>query len=587
MKRKPLLLAMALFLLLAAGCQGPASTTPASATPAASTAATDATAPAQPDATKLPDAEFTFFIPDQNAKIIPDDAPVMKQIYELTGVRIKRVIPPAEPLERLNIMLATDDLTDLISFWDSTVMRQYIDAGKIVRLNDLLEQNCPNVLNINWAQFKNRLVDEKGNLYYMPGAYTLGGIESATPETDQAFNVRTALFDTEGFDKIPKTLGEYKTLLAKVKEQYPQMSPISLALGAQGHLPSLIGIAAGGYGLEESDGLVRSDGKLIHFSQSPQIKEFFAFLNSLNTAGYLDIESPVLSAETLKQKAVAGKVWSYIGPGWEINSEVIAYEAGNGSKEQMVTYYPKANESVSKVTYSRGALNLYNTGLTITSKCSDPARFLKFYEYTNTEEGRLNALGTVNWEFTGENTIEATKDYNFIVQRDNEVIPGKPTVIFSAWTGEQWAKDENWWWNWGVECMYDFTYYMGNYPGGKYDIVGDGDVGMWWDENTTRINNAMGWTGLNYWNRHREMHVDTSEYANLQLDPTSDEYAAKLAIQRVWEKMLPRAIMAAGTNQFEAEWAQMMAEFDKEGLTAYLAKCNELYTQRMQLWGTK
>ncbi len=587
MKRKPLLLAMALFLLLAAGCQGPASTTPASATPAASTAATDATAPAQPDATKLPDAEFTFFIPDQNAKIIPDDAPVMKQIYELTGVRIKRVIPPAEPLERLNIMLATDDLTDLISFWDSTVMRQYIDAGKIVRLNDLLEQNCPNVLNINWAQFKNRLVDEKGNLYYMPGAYTLGGIESATPETDQAFNVRTALFDTEGFDKIPKTLGEYKTLLAKVKEQYPQMSPISLALGAQGHLPSLIGIAAGGYGLEESDGLVRSDGKLIHFSQSPQIKEFFAFLNSLNTAGYLDIESPVLSAETLKQKAVAGKVWSYIGPGWEINSEVIAYEAGNGSKEQMVTYYPKANESVSKVTYSRGALNLYNTGLTITSKCSDPARFLKFYEYTNTEEGRLNALGTVNWEFTGENTIAATKDYNFIVQRDNEVIPGKPTVIFSAWTGEQWAKDENWWWNWGVECMYDFTYYMGNYPGGKYDIVGDGDVGMWWDENTTRINNAMGWTGLNYWNRHREMHVDTSEYANLQLDPTSDEYAAKLAIQRVWEKMLPRAIMAAGTDQFEAEWAQMMAEFDKEGLTAYLAKCNELYTQRMQLWGTK
>ena len=591
MKKRILPLVMVVILVLvSAGCQTADQTTGDQTTgsSAETTSATSgATQSSETTEGKLPDAEFTYFIPDPNAKIIPDDSPVMKQIYDLTGVRIKRVIPPAEPLERLNIMLATGEMPDLISFQDATVMRQYIDAGKIMRLNELIAENCPDVLSVNWAEFKNRLADEQGNLYYMPQGYTIGGVENAAPETDNGLNVRTALFEEMGYDKLPNTLDEYKALLAEVKQKYPQMTPISLALGAQGHLSQLISYVAGAYGLEEDSGLVRSDGKLIHFSQSPEIKEYFAFLNDLNTEGYLDIEAPVLSAETLKQKCVAGKVWSYFGPGWEINSEMIAYESDNGSNEQMITLFPKANDSVTKVTYSRGPRNLYNTGLTITSMCADPDRFMKFYDYANTEQGRFNMLGTVNWEFTGENTIEATKDYNFVAQLDNEIIPGRPTVIFTAWTGDMWAKDENWWWNWGVECMYDFTYGGGNYPGGKYDAVGDEDVGMWLDENTTRIWNARGWTGLTYWDIMRDMYIDTAEFSNLELDPASDEYASKLSIQRVWEKMLPRAIMAESAAAFESEWSAMLDEFEKEGLQSYMAKSNELYNKRMEIWGAK
>ena len=596
MKKRILPLVMAMILVLvSAGCQTADQTTGGQTTGDQTTGSSAETTSAASEATqsnettdgKLPDAEFTYFIPDPNAKIISDDSPVMKQIYDLTGVRIKRVIPPAEPLERLNIMLATGEMPDLISFQDATVMRQYIDAGKITRLNDLIAENCPDVLSVNWAEFKNRLADEQGNLYYMPQGYTIGGIEGSQPEAVMGLNLRTGYFDESGYDKIPATLDDYKAMLGTIQEKYPEMSPVSLALGAQGHLQDIISTGASAYGLEESDGLVRSGGKLIHFSQAPEIKQYFAFLNSLNTEGYLDIESAVLSAETLKQKAVAGKVWSYIGPGWEINSEMIAYEASQGSMEQLYTLYIKANDSVAKATYARGTRNFYNTGLTITTMCSDPARFLKFYNYANTETGHFNMLGTVNWAFTGENTIEATKDYNYIVQLDNEILPGRPTIIFSAWTGDQWAADENWWWNWGVECMYDFTYGVGNYPNGKYDMLGDEDVGMWLDENTIRIWNETGWTGLNYWDKMRDMFVDTSEYANLQLDPSSDEYASKLAIQRVWEKMLPRAIMAESADAFETEWAQMMSEFDKEGLTAYLAKCNELSSKRVEIWNAE
>ena len=539
---------------------------------------------------KLPDITFTMFVPDQNFKSAPPEAPVMQQVYDLTGVRIEHIIPPAEPLERMNIMLATDDLPDLIRFDDPTMMKQFIDAGKLLPLNDLLEAHAPDVMNVNWSEFANRIQDKDGNFYYLPdmwgGGYIRGGIEAAKIETDKALNVRTGMFEDIGFDKMPKTIDEYKALLDQVREVYPDMLPVALALapGNQGYLKELIEVAGGIYGLEESDQLVRSDGKLIYFNQSPEIKKFFAFLNQLHIEGYLDPESPVLSRETLKQKCVAGKVWSYFGPGWEINSEVIAYEQSNDSLEQMVYVYPKADESVEQVTYARTPLNLYPAGVAITTKCADPERFMQFYNYANTEEGRLNLLGTVNWDFTGDNTAEATEGYNWVVRRDLEVIPGKPVVQMSAWTGEMWGSDENWWWNWGVEGLYDFTYQFGNIPDGKYDIIGTGDVGMWWNENTTRINNAMGWTGTTYWKKMGEMFIDTAEFAQLQLDPSGNEYANKLAVQTVWERMLPRAIMADSVEEFETIWAAMSDEFENEGLNDYLSKCNELYNERMSIW---
>ncbi len=48
-------------------------------------------------------------------------------------------------------MLASDDLPDLIDFGngnltDKTLMKQYKDAGKLLKLNELLEKNAPEIL---------------------------------------------------------------------------------------------------------------------------------------------------------------------------------------------------------------------------------------------------------------------------------------------------------------------------------------------------------------------------------------------------------------------------------------------------------
>lgn len=535
----------------------------------------------------LEPATFTWFISDMYAKDSPDDSPVMQQIYDLYGVRFDRIIPSAEPLERLNIMLATDDLPDLISFQDeyTSVQKQFIDAGKLQPLNELLETYAPDVVEKNYRYFYDRLQDDEGVVWYLPTHYNIGGEDELIAENNTVLNMRNEYFDEVGYDVWPETLEEYKALLPIVQEKYPEMAPVALALGAQGMLDDLIWIAESAYGLNGDKEMVYRDGKLTHISEVPEVKQFFKFLNDLNIEGYMDIESPVLSTEMLKQKAVAGQVWSYFGQGWEINSEVIAYEQSIGSVARMMYDHVKADASVEKITYSRQPNNLYLTGLTVTTACDNPERFFQFYAQANTEEGRLNVLGTTNWDFTGENTFENTEGYTFVIDRSVEFIEGRHPLFWTEWCGEMWDSDENWYWNFGVEMMYDFTYAFGNMPDGWIDLVGgDNDVSIWWDAEATRTNNLTGWYGDQYWQRHREMWVDTAPYAALTVDPGSDEYAYKLAVQKAVEKYLPRAIMASSDEEFETIWQQMIDECKAEGIDQYLAKCQELSDARVEAW---
>jgi ABC-type glycerol-3-phosphate transport system substrate-binding protein len=360
-----------------------------------------------------------------------------------------------------------------------------------------------------------------------------------------------------------------------------------LALGPDGYLDDLVLISVAVNGLASDGGyLIKTNGdRILHYSASPEVKSFFKYLNSLNLEGLIDPESPIMSAEMLKQKAVAEKVWSFFGPGWEINSEIIAYEASIGSLVQSVKTYPTANSSIKTGTYAPYAVNLYNTGVAMTTSAKNQDRFFQFYEFANTEEGWLTLSGIVNKDFTGENTIEATKDYDIIIRRD-KIFDGKPAIEWSAWMGDTWGLDENWWWNRGLERYYFFTYGMDYiHPNSQYAIP-PSDSSAWWDDNTKRVNLALGMSGLDYGPIHASMGVDVSSFAGLVIEPTEPEYTQLLAIRKLHETQLPRIIMASSSQAFNTEWENYVSMLDKAGLNSVMAKYDTLYQARMDAWNS-
>ena len=530
---------------------------------------------------------FDWFVPDPSHKIPPDGAPVMQQVFEKTGVKFNRLIPPAEPEERLNIMLASDDMPDLITFNESnaTIMKQYIAANKLLKLNDLMEKYAPNTFNMNWEMdVKDKIVDANGDYWFIPAGYTFGDFSA---EADHSFNARTDYFDEFAY-KDTKTIEDFAQLVRDAHEWNPDIVPLGLALGPQGHLDGILTVAAATYGLcyersHVSYILDKAKDELIYYTQSPEIKSFMKYLNGLNIEGLVDPESPIMSHEMLKQKVVGEQVWSWVGPWWEIGTEMWAYEESIGSQDQMTFLFPVADESLEYGTYAPYTINMYSTGLTLTTKCKDPERFIKFYEFANTTEGWLTLQGIINREFTGENTIEATDGYDYIIRSDY-LVDGKPAFTASAWMGEMWDSDENWYWNRGVERMGNFTYSLDSVHPDSWFVRQPSDVSVWWDENTTRVRNELGWTGVNYTVRMNDMGVDTSAIAGLILDPDWNEYIQWQAIRKLHEDTLPRIIMASSEAEFEAEWEKYSAELDKQGISDVMSKYNELYRERMDNW---
>lgn len=529
---------------------------------------------------------YDWFIPDPNTKIPPEDAPIMQQIFDATGVRFNRIAPPAEAAERLNLMLASGDIPDLITFWEPSIMKQYISAGKIMKLNDLMEAHAPNTFNENWEKdVKGKIIDENGDFWFIPGGYTFG---ATAPEADIAFNVRTDYWEENGYD-VPETIDGYAQLLRQIQEWNPDIIPLGLALGPQGHLGQLVEIAASVYGLNyDASSVIYNEqtDTLEHYSQVAEIKEFFKYLNALNVEGLVDPESPIMSAEMLKQKVVGEQVWSFIGPWWEINSEVIAYEQSVDSLEQEVYIFPAANETVETGTYAPYTVNMFSSGLCVTTSNKDPERFIEFYEYANTEEGWMTLNGIFNTDFTGENSVEATEGFDWIARQD-VLKDGKPAIEASAWMGEMWGADENWWWNRGVEMMGSFTYAgeVEVHPDSKYHLP-ESDVSVWWDENSTRINGLIGWTGTEYMSKMAEMGADRSNFAGLTIEPDQEAYTKQLAITKAHEDSLPRVIMAASEAAFEAEWTKYTESLESLGLSEVMAEYNALYQARMEQWNS-
>ena len=111
-------------------------------------------------------------------------------------------------------------------------------------------------------------------------------------------------------------------------------------------------------------------------------------------------------------------------------------------------------------------------------------------------------------------------------------------------------------------------------------MLGDGDVSIWWDENTTRINNELGVTGKNYWDTQRVLGVDVTDLAALELDDDSQEYLISIDVRDTYNKYIPRCIMAQSEEEFESIWTTMTDELEQVGLRQMMATYQSIYNER-------
>ena len=229
---------------------------------------------------------------------IPDaNNPHVQYVAEKTGVIYELVTTPpgSEPAEFINMMIASEDLPDILRPIGG-VEQTLIEQGGALALDELLPQYAPNV----WERIPQeawdvvRAASEDGKIYYVPKVYMI-------PE--RAPMIRQDWLEAVGME-MPATTEEYKEVLRAFRDKDPNGNGKADELPTSGreygrwmdHLFAMFGVAMW-EGYPEWD---IYDGKIQYAGVTENMKAAIQFIREL-------YEEKLLDNETFLNK---GDVWT-------------------------------------------------------------------------------------------------------------------------------------------------------------------------------------------------------------------------------------------------------------------------------------
>lgn len=204
------------------------------------------------------------------------ETPLGKALEEMTGVKIKYIHPSsAQQDEQFNILLASDDLPDIINHhWntysggpDKAISEQYI-----VRLNEPLEQYMPalsKILKEN-PDIDKEVKTDSGNYYSVP---FIRGEEWLT--TYSGLILRKDWLDKAGLE-LPKWIDDLENVL-KTFKKYSNVAPLVMT---SGNMSPFMWMHDTAYGFYQDNGTVKY-GPLDSNYKDAVLSEFLRQLSKL------------------------------------------------------------------------------------------------------------------------------------------------------------------------------------------------------------------------------------------------------------------------------------------------------------------
>lgn len=246
-----------------------------------------------------------------NAPVNPEKDLSLKDAEEALNVKFKiEVVDVQQYGQKLGLRIASGSVPDIIRIEKGLSLddyRKYAGQGIFADLTTLInEKDTPNLL----KSIEQGVLDKakvKGQIYGIP--YNTG------PGAGYRF---VAMYRKDYLDSIgakpATTLDEYYNQLKKIKETKQDVIPLgafSSSLGEQRFANNSFDHIIGAFGV--TPGYFYMNGDAVEqYDISPKMKEALAFLQKMYAEGLIDREFATLKEPNLKEKFVAGKVFSDI-----------------------------------------------------------------------------------------------------------------------------------------------------------------------------------------------------------------------------------------------------------------------------------
>ena len=304
--KKGLTIFMSLAMCMGAlsGCTGDKDAeTAASAAPSAAPEASDS-AEADPDAPKeIKPFEVSMLYSDNASYAYSEDWMVWDIIEEHTGAKIKvQAVPESDYEAKRNIIFNTGDMPDIIS--KTFPKQQDALSGLLLPISDY-EDRMPNYK--AWIE-KYDMRQELDNTRFGDGKYYGLPVKAHTSRLqDQQWLVRTDILEKHDI-AIPTTLDELHAAGVKLKELYPDSTPITNRF-TTGNI--MTGFAAGfgtiaGWTLGNGMYFDYDANEWVFAPTTDNWKNMLEYTRKLVADGVLDSEFATLDSTVYEQRIVQG-----------------------------------------------------------------------------------------------------------------------------------------------------------------------------------------------------------------------------------------------------------------------------------------
>ncbi len=510
---------------------------------------------------------ISVFVGD-SATITPtSDNKIFKKIKDELGITFKFDILSGDLNQKLGVMIAGNDLPDLVSY-----SPKFQDANKIIPLEDKIQKSAPDIYKHfvdgkAWGMMKD---SNDGHTYYMPNYGVSATDPTGSYYSGPAFWIQKDVLKEAGYPKVT-TLDQYFNLIQDYVKKHPTVNGAptigfeTLATSQQSFVLENAPAQLSGH---PNDGGVNVDkGVATLYADKDIAKTYFKKLNEMYNIGIVDKEAITQTKDQYLQKIATGRVVGMYDQHWNFQS---AEDTLTKDKKYGETYAPLAitYDGVTPHYKDRPVPNLQN-GFSITTSCKEPDRVLAALNLLMSEKWQK----ILNWGLEGEAyTIDAASKQPVWSEEQ------KTNSSDNAWKAKNKA-----------DAIYaSIPKTEGKYSDGNFTSLGDNPIqyakGLSdYDKEFLKAYNATSQYDMMGKAPENEIYYPCW---NINIPSNSPASIANTAINETQLKWLPRVI-AAKTSEFDSQWKSYTDDIQKQNPKAYLDAINEGIQYRIKNWTVK
>lgn len=314
---------------------------------------------------------------------------VSKTITEETGVNINFITPIGNEVEKLNSLIASDSLPDLITlgYWEPQI-DEMIHNDMVYALNELADAYDPYFWEVTDEAAVSWYTKEDGNIYAYPNSATSPQdfAENEQIGSNQTFLVRKDIYEAIGSPDMTTPEG-FQNAVKKAAEMFPEVDGKPL-------------IPVGSHVFNE-EGNVSFDKYLMNFLAIPWEKEgkmydrytdeeyvkWLKMFRELGEEGYLANDIFVDTRTQMEEKLSEGRYFCMIYQFTDMLSQQRGLYEKNPDSIYIAVEGPR-NSNGNDPTLTTTGISGWTVTM-ISKNCKNPERAIAFMNYLISEHGQM------------------------------------------------------------------------------------------------------------------------------------------------------------------------------------------------------